>query len=66
MDICLHNIYTMIPLEERGRFARYLERVSEQGAPLAGEMALLRCDGTRAYVFGWVTKCVNDRGEEEF
>ncbi len=60
------NIYTMIPMEERGRLSRYLDRVSEQGAPLAGEITALRCDGTRAYLFGWVTKTVNEQGEAEF
>lgn len=34
--------------------------------PIAGEMALLRCDGSWVYVFGWVTKCVNAEGAEEF
>lgn len=56
----------MIPMEERGRFVRYLERVLEQGVPLAGDIALLRCDGTKAHVFGWVTVCVNEQGETEF
>ncbi|MGM9660395.1 MAG: PAS domain S-box protein [Faecousia sp.] len=60
------NIFTMIPVEERGRFARYLERVLEQDTPLAGDMALLRCDGTKVHVFGWVTACVNEQGHREF
>lgn len=65
-EIYTRNIYTMIPAEERGRFARYLERVMEQKVPLAGDMALLRCDGTRAHVFGWVTACVNEQGQTEY
>ena len=66
LELCKSNIFTMIPAEERGRFARYLERVSEQGAPIAGEMTALRRDGSRIHVFGWVTKCVNEAGQEEF
>ena len=66
LSLYMSNIYTMIPSEERGRFSRYLERVYEQAAPVAGEMTALRPDGSRIYVFGWVTKCVNERGEEEF
>lgn len=66
LEMYLQNIYMMIPMEERSRFARYLERVYAQGAPLAGEMTALRCDGTKAYLFGWVTKTVNAQGEEEF
>ena len=66
LGLYMNSIYTMIPADERQRFARYLERVSEQGAPVAGEMTALRCDGTRIRIFGWVTKCVNEEGQEEF
>ena len=67
-DLALYmsNIYTMIPIDERGRFSQYLERVYEQGVPIAGEMTALKQDGSRIHVFGWVTKCVNEHGEEEF
>ncbi|MGN0963468.1 MAG: PAS domain-containing protein, partial [Clostridia bacterium] len=60
------NIYLLIPPEDRGGFARFLEKIVEKDAPAAGEMNFLRCDGTRGRLFGWVTKCVNDQGEEEF
>ena len=60
------NIFLMVPMEERRRFSKYLNRVYSADAPIAGEMALLRCDGTRAYVFGWVIKTVNEEGAEEF
>jgi len=66
LSLYMSNIYTMIPSDERGRFSRYLERVYEQGGPLAGEMTALRQDGSRIHVFGWVTKCVSESGEEEF
>ena len=60
------NIFLMVPMEERRRFSKYLNRVYSANAPIAGEMTLLRCDGTRAHIFGWVTKCVNEQGQEEF
>ena len=60
------NIFLMIPMEERRRFSKYLNRVFSAEAPIAGDMTLLRCDGTRAHIFGWVTKCVNEQGEAEF
>ena len=60
------NIFLMIPMEERRRFSKYLNRVFSVEAPIAGDMTLLRCDGTRAHVFGWVTKCINEQGEAEF
>lgn len=66
MELFKGNIFLMIPMEERRRFALYLNRVHSAGTPIAGEMTILRCDGTRAYMFGWVTKCVNEQGVEEF
>ena len=66
LEMYKQNIYMMIPIEERRRFAVYLDRVYKHSAPIAGEMTVLRCDGTRGYLFGWVTKCVNEQGEEEF
>ncbi|MBQ8836739.1 MAG: PAS domain-containing protein [Clostridia bacterium] len=65
-ELCKDNIYLMIPAEERRRFAIYLDRVYKKGAPIAGEMVIQRCDGTKAYLFGWVTKCTNEQGIEEF
>lgn len=66
LELYKNNIFLMIPMEERRRFAIYLNRVYTAGVPIAGEMTLLRCDGTRMYVFGWVVKCVNEQGVEEF
>ncbi len=66
LELFKANIFLMIPMEERRRFALYLNRVYTAGTPIAGEMTLLRCDGTRASIFGWVTKCVNEQGIEEF
>ncbi len=66
LEFYKNNIFLMIPIEERRRFSLYLNRVYSADAPVAGEMPLLRCDGTRAQIFGWVTKCVNERGMAEF
>lgn len=66
LEMYKSNIFLMIPMEERRRFSKYLDRVYSAEAPIAGDMTLLRCDGTRAHIFGWVTKCVNEHGEAEF
>lgn len=66
LEMYKSNIFLMIPMEERRRFSMYVNRVYSAEAPIAGEMTLLRCDGTRAYVFGWVTKCINEQGVAEF
>lgn len=60
------NIFWMIPIEERHSFSKYLERAYAADAPIAGDLTLLRCDGTRAHIFGWITKGINAEGEEEF
>ncbi len=66
LEMYKSNIFLMIPMEERRKFSKYLSRVYSSDVPIAGEMTLLRCDGTRAYVFGWVTKTVNEQGVPEF
>lgn len=60
------NILLMVPMEERRKFLLFLNEVYTVGGPIAGDMTLLRCDGTRLHVFGWVTKCVNDQGVPEY
>ncbi|MBQ8164807.1 MAG: PAS domain-containing protein [Clostridia bacterium] len=60
------NIYLMIPVEDRRKFSRFLNKVYLSGAPVAGEMNVLRCDGTKARLFGWVTKVKAADGKEEF
>ena len=66
LELCKENIFLMIPTEERRRFAFYLDRVYRQEAPIAGEITVLRCDGTKMRMFGWVTKCTNEQGVEEY
>lgn len=66
LEMYRDNIFLFIPIEERRRFALYLNRVFSAGVPMAGEMTVIRCDGTRAHLFGWVTKCVGADGKTEF
>ncbi len=66
LEMCKSNIYFFIPSEERRRFSKYLSHVYADGEPFAGEISLLRSDGTRAYVFGWVMKATDEQGTEEF
>ena len=65
LEMYRENVFLMIPMEERGRFIRTLER-AYQGETVAGEMTLLRSDGTRARVYGWITRHVGEDGREEF
>lgn len=66
LEMYKSNIFLMIPMEERRRFSKYLNRVFSSEAPIAGDMTLLRCDGTRVHILGWVAKCINEQGVAEF
>ena len=66
LELYKQNVYLMIPMEERQTFARFLERARLSETPVAGELPLLRCDGTKAYFFGWINRCVTVQGREEF
>ena len=66
LELYEENVFRILPMEERRRFSRYLQRICTEDIPVFGEIALLRCDGTRAHVFGWVTRGKNAEGTEEF
>lgn len=65
-ELCKTNIFLMIPMEGRQQFAHFLRQVYTQGTPICGEITVNRLDGTKARIYGWVTKCVNEQGQEEF
>ena len=65
-DLYKENIYLMIPLEQRRYMAYCLEKIGLDDAPVAGELTVLRCDGKKARLFGWIAKHLNEKGEEEF
>lgn len=66
LELCKSNIFLTIPMEERGRFATFLDRAYRADSPLSGEISVLRCDGTKARLYGWVNKAVTEDGREEF
>ena len=66
LEMCKENVYLMIPMEERRRFAHFLNRVYTGHSPIAGELTVLRADGTKAHLYGWVTKTTDSAGNEEF
>lgn len=66
LELYKENIYLMVPIEERRKFSIFLEQVHAKGAPVSGELTVLRFDGTKARLYGWVIKCVNAQGQEEF
>ncbi len=66
LEFCKCNIYLMLPMEERRRFQYYLKRVLSKDKTIAGEITVLRCDGTKAKIYGIITKHINESGTEEF
>ena len=66
LELYKDNIYLLIPMEERRKFSHFLDQVSANGTPISGELSVLRCDGTKARLYGWVAKVINEEGKEEF
>ncbi len=66
IDFYQENIYRILPPEEHKRFSLFLNRVNKQGGLSSGDLSVMRYDGTRAHVFGCISKCRNDEGKEEF
>ena len=66
LEFCKSNIYLMLPIEERRRFQYFLKRVHLRDKTIAGEITVLRCDGTKAKIYGIITKHINDSGTDEF
>ena len=63
---CRENVCLCIPPEERVRFREFLDVVYTQDKPIAGEINAMRGDGTRVRLYGFISKCVGEDGEEEF
>lgn len=66
VELYKSNIYLMIAKESRARFAQVLQEVYLRGEPHAGEVSVVRGDGSRGRLFGWITKCRGADGQEEF
>lgn len=66
LEMYKENVYMMIPIEQRRKFSILLKRVYTKGSEVSGELVVQRCDGTRARLHGWVSRCTNAEGEEEF
>lgn len=66
LELYKKNIYLMIPMEERRRFSHFLDRVYHSNKPMAGGMTVLRYDGAKTRLFGWISRCAGSQGEEEF
>lgn len=66
LELYKENIYLMIPMEERVRFSRFLDRVYRSDKPMVGSMTVLRCDGVKTRLSGWISRCIGSQGIEEF
>jgi hypothetical protein len=62
------NIFFMLPFEERDNFRKELQEASTRGVgrPLNVEHDLLRSDGTRIPLMGWISIVTNSQGEKEY
>ena len=60
------SVFSMIGEESRDRAARALQSVERSGAPYSGEVDVLFADGRPGRLFGWISRCRNRDGGEEF
>ena len=65
-EIYRESVLFAIPMEYRRAFSRFLKQVHISDKPLSGEITVIRCDGTRVRLFGWITKASDGDGNEEF
>lgn len=66
LELYKENIYLMVAMEDRRKFSHFLSQVHAMGGPIAGELSVVRFDGTRAHLYGWVTKVPGADGKAEF
>ena len=66
IELYKQNVYSMIPPEDRRRFTLYLSNAERSGKASSGEITLLRCDGSRAQFFGWLSAIEDDPDGAKF
>jgi PAS domain S-box-containing protein len=66
MDFLKENIFFMLPFEERDRFRDFLEQAKSSDEPIPIEHQLLRSNGSRITLTGWLSNSVNEYGDKEF
>ena len=60
------SVLSMIGEASRERAMRALQSVSRSGSPYSGEVDALFADGMQGRLFGWISRCRNREGAEEF
>ena len=60
------NIFLAIAAENRKAFSRVLHAVYLKKRPMAGEVTVIRADGSRGRLFGWIMKYRTPDGQDEF
>lgn len=66
LEFYRNNIYLAVAAENRKAFSRVLHAVYLKKRPMVGEVTVIRADGSRARLFGWIMKYRSPEGREEF
>ena len=66
MNILGSNVFRLFAPLDRPKLADFLEKVAESTKPMIGEISVLRGDGSKGRIYGWITKVRNPDGTEEF
>jgi hypothetical protein len=65
-DFLKENIFFIIPFEDRDSFKKYLEKALCSNEPIMIEHQLLRSDGSRIALMGWLSVIKNEKGIKEY
>jgi PAS domain S-box-containing protein len=65
-DFLQENIFFMIPLSERDYFHTQLDQAYHSTEPVNIEHQIVRSDGSRILLTGWINMFENDYGEREY
>jgi PAS domain S-box-containing protein len=66
MEFLKENIYFMIPLEDRDYFKGRLDRALHETQPTHLNHQILRSDGSKILLNGWLSVIENEYGESEY
>jgi hypothetical protein len=60
------NIFFLLPFEERDTFREYLEAALESKEPIKIKHKIIRQDGSRVTLTGWLGTIINPSGKKEY
>ena len=66
LELYTQNLFLLVSQEDLVKFKLFLNKAYSYGSPIAGELSVKRADGSKARLFGWITKIKNEEDCEEY